>query len=66
LQTSFFRHGLYSQTEFDVEANLLDYNVWALNYKDYTMLSDSNEFLIYDKIDKSLKLNDTSKIINEK
>jgi len=27
LQTSFFRYGLYSNTEFDIEANLLDYNI---------------------------------------
>jgi hypothetical protein len=66
LQTSFFRHGLYSQTEFDIEANLLDYNIWAINYKNYTMLSDTNEFLIYDKIDGGLKLNDTAKSMNEK
>jgi len=57
LQTSFFRSGLYSSTEFDVEANLLDYNIWAFNYPDYSMISDSNEFGISDN-NKSLKKNE--------
>jgi hypothetical protein len=30
------------------------------------MLSDTNNFVIYDKIDGDLKLNDTAKSMNEK
>jgi len=60
LQTSFFRYGLYSNAEFDIEANLLDYNIWAYNYSDYAMLSDKNDaFLSYEsQKDESNELNE--------